>query len=193
MADFRTLLHSISTRLSSDELDNLKFLCRENIGKRKLENVKSGIDLFSILLEQREISPDSVDFLFNLLKNLKRGDLVEQLEQFEKNGPGNVAKEPEAQEREHLRIAFLVICDNVGRNWKMLLRRLGVSEAKLDAIVVAHPNNLQEQLMQGLRAWQKSRGKDAKLSELLKALQDCRLKLVVDYIEEALSNSLVSN
>ncbi|XP_030056600.1 FAS-associated death domain protein [Microcaecilia unicolor] len=192
MTEFLVLLHSISTNLSKDDLDHLKFLCRENISKRKLENVKSGIDLFGILMEQQEISNDNVDFLLNLLKNLKRGDLVEQLEQFVENGPGNVAEEPEeAQEREQLRIAFLVICENVGRHWKMLLRTLGVSEAKLDAIMAAHPNNLQEQLMQGLKAWQKSRGKDAKLSELLKALQNCRLKLVVDYIEEKLSKSLV--
>ncbi|XP_029438859.1 FAS-associated death domain protein [Rhinatrema bivittatum] len=191
MGDFLILLHSISTDLSKEDLDHLKFLCCGIISKRKLENVKSGTDLFSILLEQQEISNGKVEFLLKMLKSLKRGDLVERLERFVENGPDDAAELPEPQEREQLKTAFLVISENVARNWKMLMRRLGVSEARLEGIMVAYPNNLQEQIIQGLRVWQKSQGKNAKVLHLLQALQDCQMKLVAELVEAKLSSPQV--
>ncbi|XP_029895387.1 FAS-associated death domain protein [Aquila chrysaetos chrysaetos] len=187
MDPFFTLLHSFSSSLSDSELSSLKFLCRGKIGKRKLEAVRSGNELFAILLEQQLITSDKVAFLEGLLKSIKREDLVSQLKQFVEEGEVNVPDdEPDVHEKRLQKAAIEVICENVGRDWKMLVRKLGLSEAKMDRIVAANPFNLHEQLFQSLREWQKWKGKDAKVTDLIKALRGCNMNLVADRVEQKL-------
>ncbi|XP_005278790.2 FAS-associated death domain protein [Chrysemys picta bellii] len=186
MDPFLSLLHSFSMSLSDSELSALKFLCLSKIGKRKLESVKTGNDLFTILLEQREIAREKVDFLQLMIKTIKREDLIMQLQEFIEGGQGDVVDHLDEKEKCQQNVAFEVICDNVGKNWKMLVRRLGISDTKIDRILTANPYNLQEQLMQSLREWQKWKGKEAKVADLIKALRDCKMNLVADKVEHEL-------
>ncbi|NXC66661.1 FADD protein, partial [Anhinga anhinga] len=179
MDPFLALLLSFSQRLSANELTSLKFLCRDKIGKRKLEAVQSGMELFNILLEQQLIASNKVSFLEGLLENIKREDLVLQLKQFVEDGK---VKSPDDLPDVHER-PIEVICENVGRDWKMLMRKLGMSEVKMERIVAANPFNLQEQLVQSLREWQNWKGKDAKVLDLIKALRACKMNLVADRVE----------
>ncbi|KAM7165234.1 FAS-associated death domain protein [Macrochelys suwanniensis] len=186
MDPFLSLLHSFSMSLSDSEISALKFLSQDKIGKRKLESVKTGNDLFTILLEQREIEKEKVDFLQLMIKTIKREDLIIQLQEFIEGGQGDIVNHLDEKEKRQQNVAFEVICDNVGRNWKMLVRRLGISDAKIDRILTANPYNLQEQLMQSLREWQKWKGKEAKVADLIKALRDCKMNLVADKVEHEL-------
>ncbi|NXM76032.1 FADD protein, partial [Serilophus lunatus] len=177
---FLSLLLSVSSGVSDSELNAMKFLCRDKVGKRKLESVKSAMDLFSILLEKQEIAPDKLQFLRELLEPLHRDDLLSRVQQFEEEGElGAPGDQPDEHEKRRD-----VTCENVGRDWKKLLRRLGLSEAKLDRIEEAHRFDLYEKSVQGLREWQKWKGKEAKVDDLVKALRDCRLNLVADLVEE---------
>ncbi|NXL56343.1 FADD protein, partial [Chordeiles acutipennis] len=180
MDPFLALLHSFSSSFSDGELSSLKFLCRGKVGKRKLECVQSGGELFSILLEQQLMARDKVSFLESLLKNIKREDLVLQLKQFVEEGEVNA---PDDQLDVHEK-PFEVICENVGRDWRMLIRKLGLSEVKIERIVEANRYNLYEQLAQSLREWQKWKGKDAKVTDLIKALRSCNMNLVADKVEQ---------
>ncbi|XP_068255183.1 FAS-associated death domain protein [Nyctibius grandis] len=185
MDPFLTLLHSVSSSLSDSELSSLKFLCRGKIGKRKLESVGSGGELFLILLEQQLIASDKLYFLEGLLKSIKREDLLSQLKQFVEEGEVNASDDqPDVHEKRLQEAAIEVICENVGRDWKMLIRKLGISEVKMDRIVAANPFNLREQLAQSLREWQKWKGKDAKVTDLIKALRSCHMNLVADRVEQ---------
>lgn len=67
------------------------------------------------------------------------------------------------------------------------MRELGMPEVKLDGIVAAHRDDLYEQLVQALREWQRWKGKDAKVADLIKALRGCYLNLVADMVEEKIS------
>lgn len=83
MDPFLLLLHSVSVGLSSSELTDLKFLCQRCVGKRKLERVQSGLDLFSVLLEQNELDSQHTELLRELLTSLRRHDLLRLLDDFE--------------------------------------------------------------------------------------------------------------
>ncbi|NXA70923.1 FADD protein, partial [Mohoua ochrocephala] len=176
---FLSLLHSISSGLSDTELSAMKFLCCDKIRKRKLETVQSGRELFSILMEQQEIASDNLEFLRKLLRDIDRDDLVARLVQFEEEEPHAPDDQPDVHEK-----PVAVISDNVGREWKKLMRELGMPEVKLDRIEAAHRFNLYEQLVQALREWQRWKGKDAKVADLIKALRGCNLNLVADMVEE---------
>ncbi|XP_061199501.1 FAS-associated death domain protein [Neopsephotus bourkii] len=188
MDPFLILLHSFSSRLSKDELSSLKFLLRGEIGKRKLEAAESGGELFSILLEQQLIASDRTALLDGLFKAINRDDLVAELKEFVEQGEVSASdNEPDAHEKRLQNAAVEVICENIGRDWKMLARKLGLSEVKIDRIVAEYPFSLYEQLFQSLRAWQKWKGKDAKVADLLKALRGCHKNLVADIVEQKLS------
>ncbi|XP_060014269.1 FAS-associated death domain protein isoform X1 [Lagenorhynchus albirostris] len=144
MDPFLVLLHSVSASLSSSELTELKFLCQSRVGKRKLELVQSGLDLFNVLLEQTEMSRENTVLLRKLLVSLRRQDLLRRLDDFEAGAAGGAAPE----ERD-LRAAFDIICDNVGKDWRKLARHLGVSDAKIEAIEEKYPRNLAEQIAGG--------------------------------------------
>ncbi|XP_074774114.1 FAS-associated death domain protein [Athene noctua] len=187
MDPFLTLLHSFSSSLSDAELSSLKFLCRGKIGKRKLECVRSGVELFNIFLEQQLIASGKVAFLEELFVNIKREDLVSQLKQFVEEGEVNAPDDqPDAHEKRLQKAAIEVICENVGRDWRMLIRKLGLSEVKIDRVVAANPLNLHEQLVQSLREWQRWKGKDAKVADLIKGLRECNMNLVADKVEQKL-------
>ncbi|XP_071284464.1 FAS-associated death domain protein [Agelaius tricolor] len=184
---FRSLLLSISSGLSAADVEEVKFLCRDKIGKGKSETVRVGLELFDMLMERRVIAPDHLGFLKDLLRNIRRGDLLTLVEQFEQGE----LQAPEDQQDQHekplLKVAFDVIRANVGRDWKKLMRELELPEVKLDKVEVAYRYDLEEMVFQALREWQKWKGKDAKVADLIKALQRCNLRLVADWVEERLS------
>ncbi|NXL88156.1 FADD protein, partial [Alectura lathami] len=175
-----TLLNFLSSRLSDGEVKELKFLCQDKIPKRKLESVQSGRELFNFLLEQQLIARHDLDLLKKLFKEIKREDLISRLEQFIEEGEANDPDDqPDANEK-----PIEVICENVGRDWRMLMRELGLAEVKMERIMAASPFNLREQLVQSLREWQKWKGKDAKVADLIRALRVCKKNLVADMVEQ---------
>ncbi|NXJ77596.1 FADD protein, partial [Trogon melanurus] len=179
MDPFLALQLSISQRLSDGELHQLKFLCQVEIGKRKLESVQSALELFSICVEQQLFTEYDLTFLEYLLESIKRKDLISQVKQFhEEREVTNPDDEPDEREK-----PFEVICENVGRDWRWLMRELQFPEVRMERIVAAHPLNLREQLFQSLREWQKWKGKDAKVTDLIRALRCCNMNLVADLVE----------
>ncbi|NWY31529.1 FADD protein, partial [Pheucticus melanocephalus] len=176
---FLSLLLSISSGLSPAEVNAMKFLCRDIIKKGKRETVQVGLELFSILMEQQVIAPDRLGFLKELLRHISRGDLLALVEQFEQGELQAPEDQPDEREK-----PFDVIRANVGRDWKKLMRELGLPEVKLDKVEAAYRYDLEEMVFQALREWQKWKGKDAKVADLIKALQGCNLRLVADWVEE---------
>ncbi|EDL18257.1 FAS-associated death domain protein [Mus musculus] len=180
MDPFLVLLHSLSGSLSGNDLMELKFLCRERVSKRKLERVQSGLDLFTVLLEQNDLERGHTGLLRELLASLRRHDLLQRLDDFEA-GTATAAPPGEAD----LQVAFDIVCDNVGRDWKRLARELKVSEAKMDGIEEKYPRSLSERVRESLKVWKNAEKKNASVAGLVKALRTCRLNLVADLVEEA--------
>lgn len=97
MDPFLVLLHSVSAGLSNGELTELKFLCQGRVSKRKLERVQSGLDLFSVLLEQNELDPQHTELLRELLTPLRRQDLLRRLDDFEAGAVSQAAPEEQGE------------------------------------------------------------------------------------------------
>lgn len=93
MDPFLVLLHSVSAGLSNSELTELKFLCQGRVGKRKLERVQCGLDLFTVLLEQNELDRERTGLLRELLASLRRQDLLARLDRFEAGAAADASAE----------------------------------------------------------------------------------------------------
>ncbi|XP_037696040.1 FAS-associated death domain protein isoform X3 [Choloepus didactylus] len=132
MDPFLVLLHSVSAGLANSELAELKFLCRGHLSKKKLERVQSGVDLFSMLLEQNELDSENTRLLRELLTSLRRQDLLRRLDDFEAGAAAQAAPQ-----EEDLHAAFDIICDNVGKDWRRLARHLKVSDHKIEEAACA--------------------------------------------------------
>lgn len=96
--ELNALLLDISNELKDDNLKNLTFLCNGVIGKKPLENVKSGTDLFQLLKEKEKITRGDTAFLHYLLLKINRSDLAEKVSEFQRKH--GYATSPIIDERE---------------------------------------------------------------------------------------------
>ncbi|XP_044052673.1 protein FADD [Siniperca chuatsi] len=183
---FNSVLLEISNQLSSEQLDQMKFMCRDMIGKRELEKISTGRQLFQVLTERGRLGADNTDWLCQLLKLIQRQDLSDQLNGFERQS-GNTDNQPDEAEKVKLDVATEVIAENLGRNWRKLGRKLGLNEVKLESISKRHPTELEETVVELLKEWRKSRGAEARTEELIKALRACQHNLTADKVEDRLS------
>ncbi|KAM4597139.1 FAS-associated death domain protein [Fundulus diaphanus] len=177
------VLLEISNQLSDENLEKLKFLVRAQIGKQKLEKIKTGHQLFEALSERGQLADDKTDFLSNLLRQIQRNDLADKLNNLETQSrdPDNDISDTE---RAKLSIATEVIGQHLGKNWRKLGRKLKLSEVKLDSIATRHPTDLEETAVELLKEWKKIRSAEARAEELIAALRNCDLNLTADKIEE---------
>uniref|UniRef100_A0A8C5PZ46 FADD n=1 Tax=Leptobrachium leishanense TaxID=445787 RepID=A0A8C5PZ46_9ANUR len=186
MEELNVMLLGIGAQLDDKELKDLKFLCRDKIVKKKMEQINSATDLFTRLMELNEISNENLHMLIKLLKVIKRDDLVIEVQNYQTNHLGFSTNSP-LQERSQLDQAIDIICDNLGAsNWKMFMRRLGISDVMLDNAVTANPYSLYEQQRHCLREWRQRKGDAANISALREALLNCRLRLLDDMLTEEL-------
>ncbi|XP_060924095.1 protein FADD [Limanda limanda] len=183
---FNAVLLEISNHLPSDELEKMKFLCREKIGKKDMEKINSGIKLFQFLTERGELGAGKTEALSDVLKQIHRHDLADKLTSFESLCV-NTESEPDQGEKAKLDIATEVIAENLGRNWRKLGRKLGLNDVKLESIGRRYPTELEETVVEMLKEWRKSRGAEARTKQLIEALRACQYNLTADKVEDKLA------
>ncbi|XP_047219379.1 protein FADD [Girardinichthys multiradiatus] len=184
-AHLNVVLLEISNQLNNENLESLKFLVRSQIGKQKLERIKTGLQLFEVLIERGHLASDQTDYLANLLRQIHREDLSNKLNSLEIQS-GNSNNDISDAEKAKLDIAIEVIKESLGKNWRKLGRKLRVTEVKLDSISTRHPTDLEEMAVELLKEWRKSRAAEARTEELIAALRNCQLNLTADKIQEQL-------
>lgn len=82
-----------------------------------------------------------------------------------------------------LNIATEVTAENLGRHWRKLGRKLGLTDVKLESISKRHPTELEETAVELLNEWRRKRGAEARAEDLIKALRACQLNLTADKVE----------
>ena len=84
--------------------------------------------------------------------------------------------------------ATYIIAENLGKSWRKLGRKLGLTDVKLESISRRHPTELEVTVIELLREWRKSRGAEARTKDLIKALRDCEFNLTADKVESKLKS-----
>lgn len=94
---FNAVLLNISNQLSDDQLEQIKFMCRDMIRKREMETIDTGIKMFQVLTERGKLGADNKDYLCQLLREIQRHDLSEKLDGFESHS-GSTDNQPDKKE-----------------------------------------------------------------------------------------------
>ncbi|KAM9366642.1 FAS-associated death domain protein [Symphorus nematophorus] len=179
--NFNSVLLEISNHLTADELDQMKFLCRDQIGKRELEKIETGRRLFEVLSQRGKLAADNTEFVSDLLEKIHRPDLADRLRSFRAS---RATHHPlDEAERVKLDAATEVIVENLGRNWRKLGHKLHLAEVKLESIATRHPTDLEETAVELLKEWRKSRGAEARAEQLITALRACQLNMTADNVK----------
>ncbi|XP_056120050.1 protein FADD [Rhinichthys klamathensis goyatoka] len=182
---FRAMLLEISNKLSEENVASLKFLCTD-IGKKRLEKINKGIELFECLIERAAIGPNNTDLLRKLLNDIDQTVLLEILQDYETLATRSPADGLEEKQREKINIATEVIVEHLGRKWLHVGRKLGLQQTQLEGIQEKHSRDLEEQVRELIRLWMKMRRESARVEELVQALRDCKQNLTADLVEKKL-------
>ena len=83
MDAYRNMLLTLSRELSPDELERMKFYCKEHITRRQSEDITDAVKLWAVLEERCLLGRDNLEFLKNLLGSNHREDLLKIVEDFE--------------------------------------------------------------------------------------------------------------
>ncbi|XP_077445776.1 FAS-associated death domain protein [Stigmatopora argus] len=173
------------TELTTEQLECLKYLCVDKVGRRVSETIDSGVKLFQCLTERGELRQDKREILSELLKEIQRQDLSEKLISFQSQPHECAGTHLCDAKRAKLDIATDIIAENLGRDWRKLGRMLCIKEVKLDSISMSHPNNLDETVRELLKEWRERRGSEVRTEELIRALRACQQNLTADKVEDA--------
>ena len=75
---FRQMLFRVGKEITTDELQDLKFLCRESIPEAESEGIDRCTSLFTLLEKKDLLSSSNLDLLLELLglDGIRRMDLV---------------------------------------------------------------------------------------------------------------------
>lgn len=76
---FRRSLNRIASELGRQDLENLKFMCKDVIPVARLEKVRSALDLFVALEERGHLGKDNLEFLANCMATIGRYPLLAHL------------------------------------------------------------------------------------------------------------------
>ena len=76
---FNLFLQQLSQKLSTDDIEYIKFLCEWVIpqSSRRMEGVRSGVDLFKLLQDEAKLSTENLAFLKWILASIRREHLLD--------------------------------------------------------------------------------------------------------------------
>ncbi|CAH3187189.1 unnamed protein product [Porites lobata] len=85
LSPYRKFLVELSSYISGNDLETLKFAVVDLIPRRKTEDASSGLKLFDILEQDLRISPGNLSLLEDLFKTIGRMDLALKVQYFSKS------------------------------------------------------------------------------------------------------------
>lgn len=81
---YRTLCLHLSKSLRNEDLEALKYLCLGIVSRAKMEKVAAGFQLFDLLEQKEEITPQNLTRLGEMMQEIERDDLASKVNKFMK-------------------------------------------------------------------------------------------------------------
>ena len=89
LSPYRKFLVELSSNISGEDLETLKFAVQDLIPRGKAEDVSSGLKFFDILEQDSRITASNLSLLDELLKTIGRMDLAWKVQCFTKSSVGD--------------------------------------------------------------------------------------------------------
>ena len=89
LSPYRKFLVELSSNISGEDLETLKFAVQDLIPRGKAEDVSSGLKFLDILEQDSRITPSNLSLLDELLKTIGRMDLAWKVQCFAKSPVGD--------------------------------------------------------------------------------------------------------
>ena len=110
--EFRRCLNRISNQLSRQNLEDMKFVCKDHVPVARMERVHSALDIFQALEERGKLAVSDTAFLVKVLVSIERSNLVmdlitagfaprDALQQNQAPPPVHVSSQQRQQPRQH--------------------------------------------------------------------------------------------
>ena len=77
--DFRRCLNGLANQLSRQNLDDMKFVCKDHVPVARMERVRNPLDIFQALEERGKLAMQDTSFLVQVLVSIERSNLVSDL------------------------------------------------------------------------------------------------------------------
>lgn len=77
--DFRRCLNRLSNQLSRQNVEDMKYVCKDEVPLSRMERVRNPLDIFQALEERGKLSMDNTAFLVKVLISIERSNLVSDL------------------------------------------------------------------------------------------------------------------
>ena len=78
---------------------------------------------------------------------------------------------------------FDLISTEIGRDWRRMVRKLGVSDSDIDTVTERYPRDVREQIRHLLTLWQKRIGPEASRKDIVDALRKCQRNKLATKLE----------
>lgn len=132
MEKFHLTLIEVSKYITSDVLDDMKYLCQDVVVPARMEKVKSSLDLFRALEECGKISITNTQYLIDLLEAEGKSNLVEKLVPFNHTAVTDVLQESsspynDVQQQQQTRTEFQNVPEAQLNVYRQLLRHISNS------------------------------------------------------------------
>ncbi|KAL5506854.1 hypothetical protein EMCRGX_G008604 [Ephydatia muelleri] len=175
--EFKKLLIRLGEKMSAKDEENIRFLYEEDMN----QDVSKPTDLFRELLQKDKISHETPGALSAIYRNIGRIDLAIEVEQWSEVMEANRGVVPQNTfVGEALDDRLLnSVAREIGRDWKMLSRHLGLDETSIQSIQQAHFADLHEASYQALLRWKKDYGAKATPRAFKRALTEMKLMGIV--------------
>ena len=177
MSSFNSFLLDIGEEIESSELNTMKILCSDyGIGAQRLEQISNAMDLFKELKKRDLLGPENKDLLVTLLEKAGRIDLknkvlgVQGSTGAETSSNSHSVPDGPVVSNQIVKDTHLNdISEDLGRDWKMLGRKLEISGGILDNIDVEN-RRVKDKSFEMMSRWKKQRGNNATGQALANAL-----------------------
>lgn len=175
--EFKKLLIRLGDKMSARDEEKIRFMFEDDLS----QDVSKPTDLFRELLQKDKISHERPGSLSTIYRDINRIDLAIEVDQWTEVMEANNGVVPQntfAGETLDDRLLNSVARD-IGRDWKMLSRHLGLDETSIQSIQQAHFSDLHEASYQALLRWKKDFGAKATPRAFKRALTDMKLMGIV--------------